>query len=318
MRGTITVLTEAGQSQMGVRPLSMSGATTTTWHAWAMAVIDAAQRTRECDALIDAAVAARHDDEARVEALRACVSHPCAYHELDLPELYRELGETLSRLKRYGESLDAWEAAIAAGDRGLPHPRTNVAEVLLRAGRREEADVVFADLRRQCPDDIWLYNAAGFAFAWMGEHAAALPWLEEGIAMALADGDREGILHQLDEERTRCREALGLTDDQLTARVAAFERPDWPPGAHLDHPKTEMLGEAHPDRSPCAHCGWEPKDAPPTEMHLDELEWLAEHVGRRPAPVVHERQAPVRAAKVGRNEPCPCGSGRKHKHCCGR
>lgn len=23
------------------------------------------------------------------------------------------------------------------------------------------------------------------------------------------------------------------------------------------------------------------------------------------------------AAKVGRNDPCPCGSGRKHKHCCG-
>jgi preprotein translocase subunit SecA len=22
--------------------------------------------------------------------------------------------------------------------------------------------------------------------------------------------------------------------------------------------------------------------------------------------------------KVGRNDPCPCGSGRKHKHCCGR
>jgi uncharacterized protein len=24
------------------------------------------------------------------------------------------------------------------------------------------------------------------------------------------------------------------------------------------------------------------------------------------------------SAKVGRNDPCPCGSGRKHKHCCGR
>lgn len=23
-------------------------------------------------------------------------------------------------------------------------------------------------------------------------------------------------------------------------------------------------------------------------------------------------------AKVGRNDPCPCGSGRKYKHCCGR
>lgn len=22
--------------------------------------------------------------------------------------------------------------------------------------------------------------------------------------------------------------------------------------------------------------------------------------------------------RVGRNEPCPCGSGRKHKHCCGK
>lgn len=30
--------------------------------------------------------------------------------------------------------------------------------------------------------------------------------------------------------------------------------------------------------------------------------------------------APVKSAqpKVGRNEPCPCGSGKKFKHCCGR
>ncbi len=26
----------------------------------------------------------------------------------------------------------------------------------------------------------------------------------------------------------------------------------------------------------------------------------------------------VKAAKVGRNDPCPCGSGKKYKHCCGR
>jgi SEC-C motif-containing protein len=24
------------------------------------------------------------------------------------------------------------------------------------------------------------------------------------------------------------------------------------------------------------------------------------------------------APKVGRNEPCPCGSGKKYKHCCGK
>jgi uncharacterized protein YecA (UPF0149 family) len=28
-------------------------------------------------------------------------------------------------------------------------------------------------------------------------------------------------------------------------------------------------------------------------------------------------EAPVRSDKVGRNEPCPCGSGRKYKKCCG-
>ena len=28
-------------------------------------------------------------------------------------------------------------------------------------------------------------------------------------------------------------------------------------------------------------------------------------------------QQPVRSEKIGRNEPCPCGSGRKYKKCCG-
>ena len=30
------------------------------------------------------------------------------------------------------------------------------------------------------------------------------------------------------------------------------------------------------------------------------------------------RSAPIRRQKVGRNEPCPCGSGKKYKLCCGR
>ena len=31
-----------------------------------------------------------------------------------------------------------------------------------------------------------------------------------------------------------------------------------------------------------------------------------------------ERNEPVRVTKIGRNEPCPCGSGLKYKKCCGR
>jgi preprotein translocase subunit SecA len=33
---------------------------------------------------------------------------------------------------------------------------------------------------------------------------------------------------------------------------------------------------------------------------------------RKPAPFVRQ------IGKVGRNEPCPCGSGKKYKHCHGR
>ncbi|MBI5599540.1 MAG: SEC-C domain-containing protein, partial [Deltaproteobacteria bacterium] len=39
------------------------------------------------------------------------------------------------------------------------------------------------------------------------------------------------------------------------------------------------------------------------------------------APAAEEtRQAPVTrgADKVGRNDPCPCGSGKKYKKCCGK
>ena len=48
--------------------------------------------------------------------------------------------------------------------------------------------------------------------------------------------------------------------------------------------------------------------------------------GRGPGPSAEEyaandeaRPAPVqRGPKIGRNDPCPCGSGKKYKHCCGR
>jgi len=37
----------------------------------------------------------------------------------------------------------------------------------------------------------------------------------------------------------------------------------------------------------------------------------------QPAQREHKRRTPSKR-KVGRNDPCPCGSGRKYKHCCGK
>jgi len=46
------------------------------------------------------------------------------------------------------------------------------------------------------------------------------------------------------------------------------------------------------------------------EDTVKEMEWWA--CFQPPKPV-----APKKGQKVGRNEPCPCGSGKKYKHCCG-
>jgi len=40
------------------------------------------------------------------------------------------------------------------------------------------------------------------------------------------------------------------------------------------------------------------------------------HVGIKKEP--QRKQAVVAGKKVGRNDPCPCGSGKKYKHCCGK
>ena len=46
------------------------------------------------------------------------------------------------------------------------------------------------------------------------------------------------------------------------------------------------------------------------------LRELAE-LGRALEERARERSTPARSTKVGRNQPCPCGSGRKYKQCCG-
>ena len=37
----------------------------------------------------------------------------------------------------------------------------------------------------------------------------------------------------------------------------------------------------------------------------------------QPIPGVYLKDASAPAKKVGRNDPCPCGSGKKYKKCCG-
>jgi uncharacterized protein len=63
------------------------------------------------------------------------------------------------------------------------------------------------------------------------------------------------------------------------------------------------------------------------DMPLDEAQWARDHRQRLPDSLAdcYQHFAPARetqrtveaAGKVGRNDPCPCGSGKKYKKCCG-
>ena len=268
----------------------------------------------ECDALVDAVTRARlaKDQRAEISALLACVAHPCAAHELYLPELWSELAEAYRSQARFDKAIDAWEQGISAGYRSVPHPRANIAELLLESRRRPEADTLFASLRRECAGDVWLYNSAGFAYAHAGDDEEALRWLDAGIELALETGDPEELLGQLVDMRERSLEALGRdVDDDLAGRVESFERP---PGTH--RPASEDFGGTEPERARCDHCGWGPDEERAVQMPIKEVEALA--AALRGTSGSNLRQQPVTREKVGRNQLCPCGSGRKHKHCHGR
>lgn len=48
---------------------------------------------------------------------------------------------------------------------------------------------------------------------------------------------------------------------------------------------------------------------------IKNIQEFGEHMDkRRKGELVHDKQ--VRSSKIGRNEPCPCGSGKKYKKCC--
>ena len=40
--------------------------------------------------------------------------------------------------------------------------------------------------------------------------------------------------------------------------------------------------------------------------------------GIRSNKVSAKAKVPIKTNKIGRNDPCPCGSGKKYKHCCGQ
>ena len=62
------------------------------------------------------------------------------------------------------------------------------------------------------------------------------------------------------------------------------------------------------------------KEEKQLQTNADEIESQLTHASLGPPPMrvgVPRSSSPVQASKVGRNDPCPCGSGKKYKKCHG-
>ncbi|MEQ8717368.1 MAG: SEC-C metal-binding domain-containing protein [Acidimicrobiales bacterium] len=217
------------------------------------------QQARELSDRVDAARNAG-DSEAELDAHWALLEHPCAHHQIVEHEVLDEVHQVLRRLGRFDEAIQAKREAIDAGYRSSPDPEADIAECLVEAGRRDEADALFAELRRRDPDDVWLYNSAGWAYGRVDDREA-LRWLRAGIDVAIATGDVDQVIGQLLDMTRACWDRLEENHDtELVARVEAFER-DWvrPPRRDRSSGTPSRLDQG---RRRCGHCGFDP-DRPP-------------------------------------------------------
>ena len=224
-----------------------------------MATIPFAESSRQIEELIKVAEAAARTgpvDDA-VAAWRRVLSHPCAHHQVIDYEIIDEIHQLLRAAGRYEEAIEAKQEAIAAGYRSEPDPEADTAECLLAAGRRAEADRLYAELRARDPDDVWLNNSAAYAYSGI-EDREALRWSLGGIDLAISTGDHDQVIGQLLECAKRSWDALGeQADHAVIARVEAFQRSWVRPPWRNRWPEHELQAE-----QPCTHCGWDPSIDP--------------------------------------------------------
>jgi len=178
---------------------------------------------RKLNAALEKALKAHpQDDAAAVEIIERMLAHPDAEEALYLPEVLGDLAGYYANLGRFDEAIAAMERALSAGWAGQPDGRHRIAEILLRAGRAEEAHALYAAIKADTPDDVWLYNAAGLEYAHHGDHEQALRWLTEGLELALRTGDPERLVDQLSDLRARSLAALGREPDALQEEAGRF------------------------------------------------------------------------------------------------
>jgi len=201
------------------------------------------------------------------------------------------LGELPFALARFGMVDEAAElCARMSAVREVEYFLGDRAVILAEAGRREDALRQVEKNLARFPEDAWVRIKAGDVYRELGDAAAAEAAYRHTLAMTLADdpsdardGAVERLICILDETgRPDAADALIASEKMRAA--------GWETGDSSEGEGAEPSGDTDTPLSP---------------------EYTPSPSAVSPGTMVR------RGPKVGRNEPCPCGSGKKFKRCCG-
>jgi len=168
--------------------------------------------------------------------------------------------------------------------------QSDLAMALALAGRHEDAVARTVANVERFSDDIWVRILAGDVFEELGDEAAAARQWLAALAMACEHDDWAAAADRLELACNR------------TGRKAEFEK------ILNEHPDPEPAPEYDSEPTYSSARFVSPLSASPTMNRPGSDSSVAPDFG--PPPRL------TSAPKIGRNEPCPCGSGKKYKKCC--
>ena len=145
------------------------------------------------------------------------------------------------------------------------------------------------------------------------DHLREMDDLKEGIHLR-GYGQKDPLVEYKTEAFKMFMELMGLVQDDTLEMVFKLypERPEQLPSQRIRRPTNITLSH-----DSATGAGFEANRQPEPGAAGGEVRGPS-GVGRGPQPPPRP-QAPVHVeAKVGRNDPCPCGSGKKYKNCHGR
>ncbi len=185
----------------------------------------------------------------------------------------------------------------------------------LSARYQEKEKLVGLEVMRETERMIMLHVIDG---QWK-DHLLSMDHLKEGIGLR-GYGQKDPLVEYKKESYVIFQEMMDRIEDE-TIRFLSFLQPVQDGRPMLPFPEEDEYADEDGDQEALAV-------APPPSMAQNSIQDFTRNIQRKKERELAELQfvggeasAPrgpiVKSKKVGRNEPCPCGSGKKYKKCCG-